>query len=612
MSQATLNHIRNAAHHLIDAARLDNEDNMRKATDAFRNSRSGLARERSDLIKYLGNWGASDEILQELQTISIAENISAEFIELSAARLKLGSNQEDVQIKRLVDLMLPEVWSFEHNVAVVTGLHAEMLIDDLIKRGQQNIIVDAEIYKSTEANNILTYSIKNPQFDELTQRKAWNFGEAHHFFLGEEIDTDKTFFDQVKKSIDLVKMHNGTIRKFSKTWVINQLNNLEKMLHGRLATDVMEKIKGQDVLVVSPGPSLAQSIAALKKVQHKAIILAMAQAVPALVKNNITIDYAFIVDPADFSDFIEPILGLEDIGIIVHESCHINICANNPEQLIVMATDKDQLDLPSIMGGYQVTPTGSSVSGCAVDFCIKSAAKSIGLVGQDLVIGETAYYGISPKYNETRIIDDHSIFWNGSIYPIQKLRGINGEWLVSRPDFVSFHHEFELLAENCPDGINLYNFTAHGAQIDGFENAKLNDVYASNAVKANVALLPVAFEEIAQRTTRAGEKLREIQQNIDGAKTIVNELISALSGGVEEIDFTIIDQLENRLREICKTTRLLDLMLQTELVNFDIKLLGVQTLADSVLVSLDLHMSVKEALEELEQQICKSIRSLLN
>jgi hypothetical protein len=611
MSQAALNHVQTAAHHLIDAASLDNEDNMRKATDAFRNSRSDLARERGELVKYLENTGASADIQQALQAISIAEKISSEFIELSAARLKLDTIQQDVQIKRLVDLMLPEVWSFQHDVAVVTGLHAEMLIDDLIQRGQQNIIVDAEMYKSTETKSILTYSVKSPQFDELTQRKAWNFGEMHHFFLGEEIDTDKVFFDQVKKSIDLVKMHNGTIRKFSKTWVINQLNNLEKMLHGRLATDVMEKIKGQDVLVVSPGPSLAQSIAALKKVQHKAVILTMAQAVPALVKNNISFDYAFIVDPADFSDFIEPISGIEDIGIIVHESCHVNICANNPEQLVVMATDKDQIDLPSIMGGQQVTPTGSSVSGCAVDFCIKAKAKSIGVVGQDLVIGETAYYGISTKYNETRIIDDNFIFWNGMIYPVQKLRGINGEWLVSRPDFVSFHHEFELLAENCPEEIKLYNFTCHGAQINGFENAELGVVYASNAVKANVALPQVVSDKITQRKARAGERLEKIQKNIDRAKITVNELISALSGKVEEIDFNVIDHLENRLREICKATRLLDLMLQAELVNFDIKLLGVETLADSVMVSLDLHMSVKGALEELEQEISKSIRSLV-
>ena len=595
--------MRNAADHLIDAAKLDNEDNIRTAADAFRNSRSSFARNRSDLVKYLENTGVSDDIQQALKTISIAENISVQFIELSAARLKLESNKEDIQIKRLVDLMLPEVWSFEHDVAVITGLHAEILIDDLIQRGQQNIIVDAEIYKSTKSNNILTYSVKSPQFDEFIKRKAWNFGQVNHFFLGEEIDTDKVFFDQVKKSIDLVKMHNGTIRKYSKTWVINQLNNLEKMMHGRLATDLMDKIKGQDVLVVSPGPSLEKSINALKKVQHKVIILAMAQAVPALVKNNISFDYTFIVDPADFSNFIEPILGIKEIGIIVHESCHVNICANNPEQLIVMATDKDQFDLPSIMGGQQITPTGSSVSGCAVDFCIMSKAKSIGLVGQDLVIGENAYYGISNKYNETRIIDDNFIFWNGVIYPVQKLLGTNGEWLVSRPDFVSFHHEFELMAENCSKEINLYNFTTHGAQINGFENVELGDIYESNSVKENVVLPQIDLDEITQRKTRAIKRLLEIKKNIFEANITVNELIMGLSETSEEIDFTVIDHHENKLREICKKTQLLDLMLQAELVNFDIKLLAVETLDDSVLVSLELYQSINLALLELDKEI---------
>ena len=73
---------------------------------------------------------------------------------------------------------------------------------------------------------------------------------------------------------------------------------------------------------MSPGPSLAKNIDLLANKRDDHIILAVAQAVPALAKHGINADYIMVLDPGDHSQTLANAPMEKVKGLIIGDACH--------------------------------------------------------------------------------------------------------------------------------------------------------------------------------------------------------------------------------------------------------------------------------------------------
>ena len=83
-----------------------------------------------------------------------------------------------------------------------------------------------------------------------------------------------------------------------------------------------DQFEDADVLIVSPGPSLASDLELLTEVHDRFLVIATMKALGALFDAGIRPDLAIWQDPQDHSDAIPTHTEIADVGLILNEGCH--------------------------------------------------------------------------------------------------------------------------------------------------------------------------------------------------------------------------------------------------------------------------------------------------
>ena len=156
--------------------------------------------------------------------------------------------------------------------------------------------------------------------------------------------------------------------------------------------DLTSTFKGNKCIIVSPGPSLKNNIALLEDHAGEHIVIAVAQACPALLKHNIYPDFVMVVDPVDYTHVLDGMDCAKVPGLIIADTCHPKFYALPFQNIFSYFAMGPALNSAEIMSAEPMRLFGGSVSVTAADLAVKLGAEEISLIGSDLSFTDEIYY----------------------------------------------------------------------------------------------------------------------------------------------------------------------------------------------------------------------------
>jgi hypothetical protein len=226
------------------------------------------------------------------------------------------------------------------------------------------------------------------------------------------------------------------------------------------------RYKGVPAVVVAAGPSLDKSLAYLKTIEKKVVIIAISRAAKPLERFGIKPDFLLHNESQDYGHLIQDCSNLEHSTLILDSQAHPDVVRFPSRSKFVYhsAVNFAVPWLAKILPNYApvALETAGSVANEAFSFARYLGCTTIYLMGQDLALTRGAYYA-EAEHNQAF---SHS---SNSIVPIAGYFGVPLQTFVTYKAFAVWFEE--QAAGNANE--TLINATEGGAKLAGFRREKL-------------------------------------------------------------------------------------------------------------------------------------------
>lgn len=450
--------------------------------------------------------------------------------------LKVGENwahslySPAKEAQRLVENML----TLDHTrtLIVLFGAGLGYHLDLLEREGFQNIIViekDPAVYTRFQK----VYDL-NPNYFLLTPEdypdkldKIFALLEIQNIRNIKTVVLRGTYKKELYESFEerlerLLKVKLGdfsTRMKFEELWFINILKNIPNLKTTSLASSLLYKNHNVPVLIISAGPSLRQSLTAIKKLLPYCFTIAVDTALLPLYEAGITPDFIYSLDSQvhnlnDFALIDRSYLAethlIYDMVVNPYLADYFRQCrgkASGPSDFMVNTAHlefdyngnsfliKNELvNWLETTGGFRLgdVETGGSVATSAFHFAYLFGGSPIILTGQDLAYSfltshspsSSHYYRIQRSNNRVKPLQSTfmQILRARRFFKTEPLYQNDPRTIDVYTDFVlnNFKGWFEESAHNIKSfqpGIKLINSTMAGQSINQFEKTSLEEVH---------------------------------------------------------------------------------------------------------------------------------------
>ncbi len=331
----------------------------------------------------------------------------------------------------------------------------------------------------------------------------------------------RPFEERIERILQVKLGDFSTRLKFEEIWFINIIKNIANIKKSLPVKRLFGAFKNVPVLVISAGPSLKDSITAIREFEGRCIIIAVDTALSVLYEAGITPDFIYSLDSqvynlSDFSmipdDYLKNTRLVYDIVVnpllpgrfnslyenadnytIAANTAHLDFDYNGNSYLI----KNDLVNWIETAGGFRIgdIETGGSVSTSAFYLAYQMGGNPIILAGQDLAYTGLCSHSVSTSHfykfirNSSRLKTLQSIFMNilfsrkfSETSPLYKYGENDG---VLYTDFVlnNFRGWFEESAASIikfNSDIDLINASGQGTIIKGFKPQKLGEYLNEN------------------------------------------------------------------------------------------------------------------------------------
>lgn len=290
------------------------------------------------------------------------------------------------------------------------------------------------------------------------------------------------FYKHTKNFCDQSRMIENTYKNQMFEYDKEQIKNINFFIGAQPVHNLKSFISKKDILIISPGPSLDDNIEELKKFYKNYITIAVAQACPALTKNNITPNFILVLDPLDYSKSLHGIKVESVDGLIVSTQVHLNFLNKNFKNIFFWETSTSVFNFEQYLKIGSIPFGGGSVSISALSLAINFNAKSITIVGQDLCLADKRRYSSHIKSGVNGPSDIISIKTSpfgfkymedesGLVIQLQEVDCIDEKKRYSPQDYYQYLFQIENLVRDIK--IPLINLSKSGAIISGFQPGEI-------------------------------------------------------------------------------------------------------------------------------------------
>jgi hypothetical protein len=435
-------------------------------------------------------------------------------------------------LQYLIDSRLPPIWNWDKDVVVLFSSKKDKLAKLLAERGQKNI-----------------YIVRG----RVTEKSLDHCGEIFHssgVTLAKRIAVIETpasdrqsrdivkVVERLKKFRSLEASIRQTNKYFAKPNVLQRLENSAAFTKTLSYENLRDQIAGKPVVIVSPGPSLAKNIKLLAEKAPNVVIVAVAQAVPALLKHNIQPDYVVVIDNQSFSKITKG-LNYQATSAIFVDTVHQGFF-NHPFKNIYVNLNNHTPDaLVTILKERKVNILGGSVSVFAFNVMVSLDASEIALIGQDLAVSEGDYY-VGDGWHSFDTEPEELFKLDGVPTPkrvaTHLLPGYYGGMVGTRADYWIFYEQF--LTSACSvkasdKKIKIYNCTEGGAFIEGFMHEPFGsflEKFCATELNKTVESILISKQEVNRRRVMLIGYLNDIKSKCLRMRALLKEGQEIFSG----------------------------------------------------------------------------------
>ncbi|MEL0316200.1 MAG: 6-hydroxymethylpterin diphosphokinase MptE-like protein, partial [Halieaceae bacterium] len=361
-----------------------------------------------------------------------------------------------------------------------------------------------------------------------------------------EADRD---FERIFKSVSAVLLGKKSVKEWPVIFTHQWLARLTDLAGIRSVASLKSQFKGQNILIASPGPSLYQSLSALKDQRNQFLVISPIRSLLTLLEAGITPDFAFHVDATDFSRIIPKHAGLSQVPLICTDYAHSSVfdagfkeIYSVPDPAMVGNSISD-----ACHGASAPVLQGGCVATCAVGLAAQFEVNSITLVGQDLSISRGRYVRQAEGDISGGDVDE-------SDDDYLTCQGIDGERLRTQEDYLWFIGEMENAARLFSPEIRFVNSTAHGAYLEGWEHTVLENhpLTSDSARRQTPPTYGNADEDVSFRQERIIRAIKTEKEALREAARLCSDLVALLGNLIEtqSNDVTEVDAAEERLSRL--------------------------------------------------------------
>jgi Protein of unknown function DUF115 len=432
----------------------------------------------------------------------------------------------------LADVMLPPVWDFETDLVILAGAGLEAVASLLTDLGQRRIVIHTGDEPVT--NTITTESLEEVT---LAVRTMTPVAPARFVVRGAVGQTEAALTalaEAVRTGLSDMRIQSNTVRAFSRTWLEQGTKNLPAIGRWPSVAALDDKFAGKPMIIVAPGPSLANNIHELRALAGRAVLACFSHSLKPVVAAGLTPDLVITVDPQDVQYHFA--------GCDVSSTCLVNAATAHPTLFELGARSYLTCAANSLLDnwvfeGLGETPHvagGGSVATSAFSLALRWGCDPIVFVGLDLSFPGGNYYVSSSVDGDARAVaDDRGHIrvegWSDGFRSMKshggpaavaersiELPGWHGGTVPSSFMFSMFHRWFVEKMRSVT-ATRVFNCTEGGAFIDGMLHRPLRDVLRELAparVDAIATIDAVVAEVGDARRARLAKYVRKVVRSL--------------------------------------------------------------------------------------------------
>lgn len=329
-------------------------------------------------------------------------------------------------------------------------------------------------------------------------------------------------------TIHCVHADTNTKRLRAKGIAKNNYENLRYFCNSRSLKEFTKQYpKDLPFLIVSAGPSLANSLEELKKIRNYVFLMAMDSAAKYLLKEGIRPDGIFVIDmEKPVTLFTEE---MQDIPFFVHTDMNYEVLEHvKPKDIYFVTTNMVYYEKLAVAKGDSLSclDTGGSVATAAFSFAISLGVDTVVLMGQDL----------SVSGSKTHVAELHS-----DLEFYTTIKGNEEEALNTFFDFYMYLRWFESQIAKHPD-IRVINATKGGAYIKGTKYLHGSELFACICMEQRKQMYSAFQSACEQKETKSayGEQTicdiyDALQENIAGVQVLLQKGCDLTKQAKEEL-----------------------------------------------------------------------------
>lgn len=430
------------------------------------------------------------------------------------------------------------IFIYEPSAEVFLNTLHNFNLESLLKNGE--VVIGINGINEHDFQNALRVLYKSEMLSNMIMAKHPGYKDL---FI-EEFDY---FKNEVQMSAHLARVRYNTLMVLAESELRNTMVNIPR-LRGSISITQLKEIWNKDIpaIVVAAGPSLEDSVEALRKAKGKAIIVAVDRALQFLLDRGIKPDFVTNIDSKKSVKHFTTEDSVDIPMFCLTTSQPLIMDKNKGRRIICTCTGYLYPYYMEALQDYPAVEISGSVATVSIAALGYLGAKKICLVGQDL-----SYRGDKSHAGEDLV--------ESSQAKLELIDGVNGEKVKSRYDWLSFKDWIENFIIRNPD-ITVIDTKKSGALIKGSTLMSLEEAIKDtdghlDKFMAMVNQVPPAFNEeqfnkIKDKLVKHKNEIAQMKKKAKEGIGYCSDLINLVKQG--KAQSKSIDSKVEKVRHITK------------------------------------------------------------
>lgn len=337
--------------------------------------------------------------------------------------------------------------------------------------------------------------------------------------------------EAIRKSVELTQLNAKMDRRGRLIRLRNSIRNLPRIIDSTRSSNLSLN-PSIPCVVCGAGPSLGDSISALKTIRDKCLIVAVGHAVKVLKHHEITPDCIAEIDyqaQVNWEDNPYP-----DSLLIASTDLSPQVSALFPKIHWIKGGSMEFNELAAIWDiPLDDIILSRTVTVSAIDFCVKNGAKEIVLIGNDLSLSAT---GEAHKGESKR---------SSSATNLIRLKGIDGRDVYTDEDLnaakTALENHLRYVKQQFPE-VKIYNCTRRGAVIANARQRSFDNFVDEISKRFSIAAPQKIYHEIGEKVKDVSPLIESLVKKVKRYSLVVKEAIEKTndSGALEKLEAKLL------------------------------------------------------------------------